>query len=123
MSMVRLSCDHLADYRPPPRPEDLDLWCRVCGDYRTVIEIDIEWRIKCSHCNYGRKFGMAKDEAYAAAGRHSSRNPSHRIKITDGDEIEEYVGGTDPYIPEIQDWLQQNPTHQTGLRSLPNRDS
>jgi hypothetical protein len=122
MSMVRLRCGHTGQYNPPPRVEDLELYCRQCGEYREVVDdSDMEWRIKCAHCSLGRRFGTDEDAAYRTAARHAIKNPTHRVKITDG-ETEDYLGGTEPYIPEIQEWLAQNPTHQTSLRSLPKRD-
>lgn len=123
--MVLLQCRHRVEYTPPPTIEDDVLYCRRCRDY---VQIDItvpsvEWMIRCAHCTLARKFGADKEHAERVAAKHVTKRASHRVRISNGDSEQDiYVGGTEPYIPAIQDWLAQNPTHQTSLRSLPKRD-
>lgn len=110
----QLDCFHTAMLDPSPIEGDT-VYCRLCGDYRTVTNASAEWRIKCATCSMGRAFGADETGARALAGKHADER-NHDVKIVlAGHQVALIRPARAPLGP-VAAWLAEHPEHQGQLR-------
>ena len=85
--VVEFECHHTRIFPNPfPKLGDL-LWCIRCQKEVRVTRSANEWRIRCQTCIYSRPFGAAKLNAEVSAAKHRMKNPSHVVRIYNGNEF------------------------------------
>lgn len=80
-----MECHHRIEFiTSPPTLGEL-IWCARCQLVRMVTVAPAEYRISCTSCSYGRRFGEDYKTAERKAAEHSMKK-DHDIKIMNGTE-------------------------------------
>lgn len=90
MILARLDqCSHTPDYAWEYRPLEGDaVYCYRCNRSRTCVGYIEQYTVVCGNCAYTRRKGVAKLSAEIDASKHQRKNPSHKIKLYLGRQVE-----------------------------------
>lgn len=112
-----LDCYHTMIFDPQPHEGD-EVYCRQCGDYRTVTSAHASWTLRCSACPLARGYGADEHEARRRAIRHANKFPGHVVRVRKAGHVVSKVSATGGTTTDILEWLKDHPNHQSGLRSI-----
>lgn len=110
-----LDCFHTGTFDPLPVEGDTVL-CSKCQDYRVVTVVTIEWRIRCTGCRLGKRYGADETGARRAAGTHADAF-KHSVKLFRGASQVGLIAAPDAPLPGTLGWVRAHPEHQSVLRS------
>lgn len=86
--MILFDCKHVGYFSvSPPKVGDI-LWCQKCRKEVRAESAPEEWKIRCMKCVYSRAFGLSKDAAVIAVGRHRRKYPEHSVKLFNGNRLD-----------------------------------
>lgn len=85
-----LTCNHTPKFsRPVPKIGD-QLFCVLCDRYVSVMGHVDEWVLKCTECNYTRRYGQAQLTAETMAAKHGATK-NHTVALWHGEKVDHLV--------------------------------
>lgn len=116
--MVILHCRHTQIFRQPVPALHTSIYCRRCTEYRSVVRIEREFRVRCvwQGCRINKGFGTDRQAAMRFVTIHLTNFPRHTVTVHEGMEFVGRFGHSER--ESINSWLARNPDHQRSLRRI-----